>query len=68
MTTPLKPKEVDLNIFTGELTYLPMPNFSYEEIPVNCCVKVFEYQQMILFEDIIIDGNLILDGSLVILE
>jgi len=68
MSCSLKPKEVELDVFSGQLTYMPSPNFSYDEIPTGCCMRIHQYQQMLLYDDIIIDGDLIIDGTLVFVE
>ena len=60
----LKPLELELDIISGKLVYLPTPNFSYRTIPEGCCMTVPEYQEMVLFHDIKIDGNLILEGDI----
>lgn len=64
----LTPNQVDFNIFTGELVYLPSPNFSYELIPSGCCIRIPEYQQMIVHQIITVDGLMIADGTVVILD
>jgi hypothetical protein len=52
------------------IEYVPakIDNFSYREIPEYSFIEIPQYQQMLLFEEITIDGVLILDGEIVILE
>ena len=64
----LRPMEIDFDIFSGQLTYRPAPNFSYHEIPANCCIKIPKYQQMIVHDIIEIDGTLTIDGELVVIN
>jgi hypothetical protein len=68
MSGVLKPTELELNILNGELVFSPLPNFSYKTIPVGCYMKISEYQEMILYNQVIVDGILSIDGDLVILE
>lgn len=68
MASALKPKELDINITSGELTYLPMPNFSYENVPTGCCMRIHEFQQMVVHQLIIVDGLMIADGTVVVLD
>jgi hypothetical protein len=60
--------ETDFNIFEGNFYQIPAPNFSYSEIPANCCIRIYEYQQMIVDEEIIIDGEIYIDGDLVLIS
>jgi hypothetical protein len=68
MSRPLKIKELDLDINTGELVELPVPNFSYENIPEGCVMMVYENQQMIVHAVITVDGLLIAEGTVVCTE
>ncbi len=60
----LKPMELDLDITSGKLIYVPMPNFGYKMIPEYCCVKIDDYQIMTIYNRIEIDGLLLLNGDL----
>lgn len=68
MISLLRPHQLDVDILSGELKYLPMANFSYKTIPENCYAVVPEYQEMILFNRITIDGNLILFGDIAFID
>ncbi len=61
----LKNFELDIDISSGQLTYVPSPNFSYSLIPPNCCIIVPIYQEMILNKRITIQGKLVLKGNLI---
>lgn len=64
----LRPMITDFDVWQGGFAENPAPNFSYEFIPVNCCMKINEYQQMIIHNSITLDGTLIIDGTLVIID
>ena len=64
MTSLLKPMELDLDITSGQLVYLPSPNFSYNFIPYGCVIRIPCYQEMILSDEIDIEGDICLDGDL----
>lgn len=64
MSGALKPMELDLDVTSGQLVYVPMPNFSYNYIPEGCCVKVPEYQEMVLSDTLEVNGTLNLQGDL----
>ena len=68
MSSLLKPFELDLDITSGQLIYAPMPNFSYSFIPENCCIVIPEYQEMLIFRKLSIDGKLVCEGNLVFIE
>lgn len=59
--------QIELDVMDGELHEMPLPNFSYNEIPENCRLKVHQYQQMIVFDEIIIDGTIVVDGDVIII-
>lgn len=60
----LKPTELLVQPDSGEVLLVPSSNFSYKTIPENTCMRVPEYQEMILYDKIIIQGKLILKGDL----
>jgi membrane protease subunit (stomatin/prohibitin family) len=68
MSEILTPKELDLDITNGDLILVPCPNFSYKTIPNGCCMKIYTHQEMLLFNEINIDGVLIIDGDLSFVE
>ena len=43
-------------------------NFSYNNVAADCEVEIPENQQMIVFEDINVDGELTINGDLVIFD
>jgi len=59
-----------LNPFTGkfDLVSKEVDNFSYNYIATGITVKVPTYQQMLVYENITVDGILEVDGDLVILD
>lgn len=68
MSGALKPMELDLDILSGKLIYIPMPNFNYRMIPEGCYIIIPQYQEMIIHRELIVDGNLVIDGDLAFVE
>lgn len=68
MTSVLKPYELDLDISSGKLIYAPMSNFGYRTIPEGLCMYIPEFQEMMLYREIIIEGRLVIDGNLAFVE
>lgn len=64
----LKPNELLVNPTTGQPILVPSPNFSYNYIPFGCCLKVHEYQEMILNKRIVVEGRLVLKGNLIFIR
>lgn len=54
----LKPHEINIDILSGDLVYEPSPNFSYNNIPTGCFVKLPIYQQMIVHSNLNIQGTI----------
>lgn len=59
---------LELDLPTGVFMEKPAPNFSYYEIPAGCCIRIYEYQQMIVHDELLISGELHLDGELVLIN
>ena len=59
-----------LNPLTGELDLVSIDdeNFSYNNVAADSEVEIPENQQMIVFEDINVDGELTINGDLVIFD
>jgi len=68
MSSLLKNFELDIDLSSGQLVYIPSPNFSYRTIPEGCCMIIPDYQEMLLFREIKIEGRLILEGNLAFVE
>ena len=68
MSSILKNFELDLDILSGQLVYVPSPNFGYKTIPEGCCMIIPEYQEMILYKELLVDGNLIIEGDVGFVE
>lgn len=64
----LRPMITEFDLWLGGFVQNPAPNFSYSEIPANCCLKIYEYQQMIVDDEIILDGELYIDGDLILIN
>jgi hypothetical protein len=58
--------ETDFNIYDGSLYQRPAPNFSYNEIPANCCAIVHQYQQMYVYNELKINGEIKVRGEIVL--
>lgn len=68
MSSALKPYELDLDITSGKIIYAPMPNFGYRLIPEGCCMIVPDYQEMVIYKELIVDGYLVIEGDLGFVE
>lgn len=68
MSGVLKNMELDLDIRSGQLKYVPSPNFSYNYIPIGCCMIIHQYQEMTVNNRITIQGRLVIEGSLIYLR
>ncbi len=64
----LKPLEALVQPETGDFILVPSPNFGYKTIPSGYVLKVPEYQEMVLFDKIIVDGDLLLEGDLTLIS
>jgi hypothetical protein len=64
----LKPLETLVQPDTGDFILVPSPNFGYKTIPLGYILKVPEYQEMVLLNEIILDGNLFLEGDLTLIS
>lgn len=68
MSSILKNFELDLDIQSGKLVYVPSPNFSYNYIPTGCCMIIHQYQEMTVNTRITVQGRLVIEGSLIFLR
>lgn len=67
MPDRIKPKtKIDFNIIEGEFDLITDNNFSYESVPENRRLTVYQNMQMIVHEGFDVDGSLNLDGSLIL--
>lgn len=59
-----KPTELIIDPNQEELILTYSNNFSYNYIPIGCCLKINEYQEMIVNKYIKIEGKIILKGDI----
>ena len=64
----LRPMLTEFDLWVGGFVQNPAPNMSYNEIPANCCLKIYDYQQMVVHTRLILDGQIKLDGQLVLIH
>lgn len=62
----LRPMITALDLWTGAFTEVPAPNFSYNYIPTGCCIKVYQYQQMFVYNELNIQGTITNYGEIVV--
>lgn len=62
----LRPMLTEFDLLSGGFTENPAPNFSYSEIPANCCLRIYEYQQMYIYNELTINGELYNNGEIVL--
>lgn len=60
------PKKLTINPIEGELDYVSDNNFSYQSVPLNKKLTIYENMQMTVFNGFILDGTLDLKGMLVL--
>jgi len=60
--------KVALNPFTGEFDLSSGNNFSYKSVPTDKTLLLRENDQMIVYEEFLVDGELILEGDLVVVS
>ena len=68
VSSVLKNFELDLDITSGQLVYVPSPNFSYHTIPEGCCLIIPDYQEMIIYRQFIGEGRIVVEGNLCSME
>lgn len=69
MAKPVRPKKkLTINPTTGKLDLVSDNNFSYESVPPNKKLKIPENHQMVLHEDLDVQGELQIDGSVILEE
>lgn len=68
MTSLLKPMELDIDITSGKLIYVSSPNFSYNYIPYGLAIRIPCYQEMILLEELDLEGDICIEGDLVFID
>lgn len=56
------------NPFTGQLDKVNPKNFSFEKIATDTTLRIPTNQQMLVYENITIDGTLTIDGKLVVFD
>lgn len=67
MSDRVKPKKkIDFNPLEAEFDLTTDNNFSYESVPENKKLRVYQNMQMAVFGTFVVDGELRLDGSLII--
>lgn len=57
-----------LNPITGKFDLVSKENFSYETIATGKTVTVPTNQQMLVYEELIVDGTLVLNGEVVVFD
>lgn len=69
MAKRVKPaKKIAFNPIEGSFDLITDNNFSYESVPTNKRLKIYENMQMIVCDSFDVEGELILDGHLVLEE
>lgn len=61
-------QEFVLNPLTGKLDTITGNNFSYKSIPTNKVLTIRENEQMIVYDEFVLDGELVLSGDLILVE
>ena len=64
----LRPMITEFDIWRGGFIENPAPNFSYYEIPAGCCLKIYQYQQMITHDTLYLYGDIHVEGELIIIN
>ena len=59
---------IKFNPLPKEFDVVNPDNFSYETIATNKTVKIPANQQMLVYEEVTIDGTLVIDGELVVFD
>lgn len=60
------PKKITINPIEGELDYVTDNNFSYQSVPLNKKLTIYENMQMTVFNGFDLEGTLDLKGMLVL--
>lgn len=69
MTKKVKPvKKIVINPLEGDFDLITDNNFSYESVPQNKKLVIYENMQMTVMEGFELDGELILDGNMFLEE
>ena len=67
MSKRVKPaKKIVINPVNGEFDVATDNNFSYESVPENKKLKIYQNMQMAVFGEFELEGTLTLDGTLVL--
>ena len=61
-------KKLLINPLTGDFNLVSTDNFSFDTVPVGKIVDIPQYQQMIVYQSITVDGVLNIDGSLGLID
>lgn len=62
------PKRLIFNPLEGQFTLVLDNHFSYESIPAGKRLQIPANQQMVVYEDFVIEGELALYGTLIVEE
>jgi len=62
----LRPMITTLDLWSGAFMEVPAPNFSYDEIPSGCCMRIYQYQQMFVYRELTIHGTVVNHGEIIL--